>query len=297
MASIVECVPNFSEGRRGEVIEAIADGIRGQRGVRLLDIQADASHNRSVLSFVGDLDAVRTAALAATRRAVELIDMNVHKGEHPRMGAVDVIPFVPISGVTMEECVGAARRLGREIWETLRVPVFFYAEAATRPERRRLPDIRKGEYEGLREKLAGLDWMPDVGEPAPHPTAGATVVGARAPLIAYNINLASEDVEVARKIARAVRESSGGLANVQAMGVRSESGRAQVSMNLLDYTRTPIHVAYEQVRLEASRHGVDILESEVVGLVPLDAIAESARFYLRLRGFNREQILEAKLME
>jgi len=228
---------------------------------------------------------------------VELIDMNVHKGEHPRMGAVDVIPFVPISGVTMEECVGAARRLGREIWETLRVPVFFYAEAATRPERRRLPDIRKGEYEGLREKLAGLDWMPDVGEPAPHPTAGATVVGARAPLIAYNINLASEDVEVARKIARAVRESSGGLANVQAMGVRSESGRAQVSMNLLDYTRTPIHVAYEQVRLEASRHGVDILESEVVGLVPLDAIAESARFYLRLRGFNREQILEAKLME
>jgi len=297
MASIVECVPNFSEGRRGEVIEAIADGIRGQRGVRLLDVQADASHNRSVLSFVGDLDAVRGAALAATRRAVELIDMNAHKGEHPRMGAVDVIPFVPISGVTMEECVGAARRLGREIWETLRVPVFFYAEAATRPERRRLPDIRKGEYEGLREKLAGLDWMPDVGEPAPHPTAGATVVGARAPLIAYNINLASEDVEVARKIARAVRESSGGLANVQAMGVRSESGRAQVSMNLLDYTRTPIHVAYEQVRLEASRHGVDILESEVVGLVPLDAIAESARFYLRLRGFNREQILEAKLME
>jgi len=297
MASIVECVPNFSEGRRGEVIEAIADRIRDQRGVRLLDVQADASHNRSVLSFVGDLDAVRAAALAATRRAVELIDMNVHKGEHPRMGAVDVIPFVPISGVTMEECVGAARRLGREIWETLRVPVFFYAEAATRPERRRLPDIRKGEYEGLREKLAGLDWMPDVGEPAPHPTAGATVVGARAPLIAYNINLASEDVEVARKIARAVRESSGGLANVQAMGVRSESGRAQVSMNLLDYTRTPIHVAYEQVRLEASRHGVDILESEVVGLVPLDAIAESARFYLRLRGFNREQILEAKLME
>lgn len=297
MASIVECVPNFSEGRRGEVIEAIADGIRGQRGVRLLDVQADASHNRSVLSFVGDLDAVRAAALAATRRAVELIDMNAHKGEHPRMGAVDVIPFVPISGVTMEECVGAARRLGREIWETLRVPVFFYAEAATRPERRRLPDIRKGEYEGLKEKLAGPDWMPDVGEPAPHPTAGATVVGARAPLIAYNINLASEDVEVARKIARAVRESSGGLANVQAMGVRSESGRAQVSMNLLDYTRTPIHVAYERVRLEASRHGVDILESEVVGLVPLDAIAESARFYLRLRGFNREQILEAKLME
>jgi glutamate formiminotransferase len=223
--------------------------------------------------------------------------MNTHQGEHPRMGAVDVIPFVPISGVTMEECVAAARRLGREIWETLRVPVFFYADAASRPERRRLPDIRKGEYEGLSAKLSDPAWAPDVGEPAPHPTAGATAVGARAPLIAYNINLASEDVEVARKIARAVRESSGGLANVQAMGVRSESGRAQVSMNLLDYTRTPIHVAYEQVRIEASRHGVDILESEVVGLVPLDAIADAARFYLRLRGFDREQILETKLME
>jgi glutamate formiminotransferase len=297
MASIVECVPNFSEGRRSEVIEAIADEIRSQPGVRLLDVQADASHNRSVLSFVGDLDAVRAAALAATRRAVHLIDMNTHQGEHPRMGAVDVIPFVPISGVTMEECIAAARRLGREIWETLRVPVFFYANAASRPERRRLPDIRRGEYEGLSVKLSDPAWAPDVGEPAPHPTAGATAVGARAPLIAYNINLASEDVEVARKIARAVRESSGGLANVQAMGVRSESGRAQVSMNLLDYTRTPIHVAYEQVRIEASRHGVDILESEVVGLVPLDAIADAARFYLRLRGFDREQILETKLME
>lgn len=297
MASIVECVPNFSEGRRGEVIEAIANEIRARPGVRLLDVQADASHNRSVMSFVGDLDAVRAAALAATRRAVDLIDMNAHHGEHPRMGAVDVIPFVPISGVTMEECVEAARRLGREIWETLRLPVFFYADAASRPERRRLPDIRKGEYEGLGAKLSDPSWAPDVGEPRPHPTAGVTAVGARAPLIAYNINLASEDVEVARKIARAVRESSGGLASVQAMGVRSESGRAQVSMNLLDYTKTPIHVAYEQVRVEASRHGVDILESEVVGLVPLDAIADAARFYLRLRGFDREQILEAKLME
>lgn len=297
MASIVECVPNFSEGRRGEVIEAIANEIRAQRGVRLLDVQADASHNRSVLSFVGDLEAVCAAALAATRRAVELIDMNAHKGEHPRMGAVDVIPLVPISGVTMEECVAASRRLGREIWETVHVPVFFYAEAATRPERRRLPDIRKGEYEGLSAKLSDPAWVPDVGEPRPHPTAGATAVGARAPLIAYNINLASDDVEVARKIARAVRESSGGLAKVQAMGVRSESGRAQVSMNLLDYTTTPIHVAYEQVRAEAFRQGIDILESEVVGLVPLDAIVDAARFYLRLRGFDREQILEAKLME
>lgn len=297
MASIVECVPNFSEGRRRAVIEAIAHEVRAHSGVRLLDVQSDSSHNRSVLSFVGDLNAVQAAALAAARRAVELIDMNAHTGEHPRMGAVDVIPFVPISDVSMDECVAAARTLARNIWEELRVPVFLYAEAATRPERRRLPDIRKGEYEGLASKLADPAWAPDFGDPRPHPTAGATVVGARRPLIAYNINLASEDLEVAKKIARAVRESSGGLPSVQAMGVRSESGQAQVSMNLLDYTRTPIHVAYEHVREEASRHGVDILESEVVGLVPLDAIADAARASLRLRGFDRKQILEAKLME
>lgn len=294
---LVECVPNFSEGRRREVIDAIAEEIRRTAGARLLDVQADESHHRCVITFVGDLNAVKTAALAAARRAVELIDMNGHRGEHPRMGAVDVIPFVPISGVTMDECVAAAKDLGRRLWETLRLPVYFYAEAATRPERRRLPDIRKGEYEGLAQKLADPAWAPDVGEPKPHPTAGATVVGARRPLIAYNINLTTDDVGVAKKIARAARESSGGLVNVQAMGVVSESGRAQVSMNLLDYTTTPVHRAFELVRAEAARHGVDILESEVVGLIPLDAVADVARFYLKLRDFGREQILEAKLME
>lgn len=297
MARIVECVPNFSEGRRADVIQAIAEAIRGADGVRLLDVQADASHNRCVLSFVGDLDGVRAAALAAARTAVARIDMNAHQGEHPRLGAADVIPLVPIAGVSMDECVDAARRLGAEIWETLRVPVFFYAAAATRPERVRLPDIRKGEYEGLRAKLADPAWAPDVGDPVPHPTAGATVVGARRPLIAYNINLTTADLEVARKIARAVRESSGGLVSVQAMGVKSERGQAQVSMNLLDYTQTPVHRAYEAVRIEAARHGVDILESEVVGLIPLDAVADVARVSLRLRGFDRGQILEAKLME
>lgn len=297
MARLVECVPNFSEGRRREVVEAIAEEVRRSPGARLLDVQADESHNRCVLSFVGAPEAVSAAALAGMRRAVELIDMNMHRGEHPRLGAVDVIPFVPIAGVTMEECVAMAHALGREIWEGLRVPVFFYAEAATHPERRRLPDIRKGEYEGLSEKLADPAWTPDVGDPRPHPTAGATVVGARHPLIAYNINLSTDDVEVARTVARAVRESSGGLVSVQAMGVRSEDGRAQVSMNLLDYTKTPVHRAFELVRLEAARYGVEILESEVVGLIPLDAVADIARFYLRLRGFDREQILEARLME
>jgi glutamate formiminotransferase len=294
---LVECIPNFSEGRRREVIDAIADEVRRTPGARLLDVQADESHNRCVITFVGDLHAVKAAGLAAAHRAVELIDMRSHHGEHPRLGAVDVIPFVPITGVTMDECVVAAGELGRQLWESLRVPVYFYAEAATRPQRRRLPDIRKGEYERLAQKMADPAWAPDVGTAIPHPTAGATVVGARRPLIAYNINLTTDDVEVAKKIARAARESSGGLVNVQAMGVVSESGRAQVSMNLLDYTTTPMARAVELVRTEAARHGVDIQDSEVVGLVPLDAVADVARFYLRLKSFRREQILEAKLME
>ncbi|HEY6102501.1 MAG TPA: glutamate formimidoyltransferase [bacterium] len=253
MAQIIECVPNFSEGRRGMVIDALADAVGQTPGVRLLDVQADESHNRCVISFVGSLDGVSAAALAASRRAVELIDMNVHTGEHPRLGAVDVIPFVPVAGVSMDECVTAARAFGARLWEELRIPVYFYAEAATRVERRRLPDIRKGEYEGLRAKLADPQWAPDVGDPVPHPTAGATVVGARRPLIAYNINLRTDDVDVAKRIAKTVRESSGGLPAVQAMGVRSAAGQAQVSMNLLDYTMTPVYRAYELVQAEAAR--------------------------------------------
>jgi glutamate formiminotransferase len=293
----VECVPNFSEGRRREVIAAIAGEVRRAPGARLLDVQADASHNRCVITFVGDLTAVKGAALAAARRAVELINMTTHRGEHPRLGAVDVIPLVPISGVTMDECVIAARDLGRQLWEALRVPVYFYAEAAIRPQRRWLPNIRQGEYEGLAQKMADPTWAPDVGAPVPHPTAGATVVGARRPLIAYNINLTTTDVEIAKKIAQAVRESGGGLMHVQAMGVVSESGRAQVSMNLLDYTATPLSRAVEVVRTEAARYAVDIGDSEVVGLIPLDAVADVARAYLRLTNFRREQILEARLME
>lgn len=297
MPRLVECVPNFSEGRRREVIDAIADEVRRTPGVRLLDVQADESHNRCVMTFVGTPEAAKSGALAASARAVELIDMTSHRGEHPRLGAIDVIPFIPISGVSMDEAVATARALGREIWDRLHVPVFFYAEAATRPERRRLPDIRKGEYERLAAKLADPAWIPDVGEAKPHPTAGATVVGARRPLIAYNINLTTEDVEVAKKIARAVRESSGGLVAVQAMGVKSEGGKAQVSMNLVDFTQTSVQVAFEAVKEKAAHLGVGILESEVVGLIPLDAIADVARNYLRLREFTREQILETHLME
>lgn len=296
-AKLVECVPNVSEGRRPEVIAALAEAVRSSDGVRLLNVQSDPSHNRSVLSFAGAPPAAAAAAFALTSRAVELIDMNSHRGEHPRLGAVDVIPFVPIAGMAMEEAVEVARTLGRRIWEELRVPVYFYAQAAAQPQRLRLPDIRKGEYEGLTAKMTDPAWAPDVGEPRPHPTAGATVVGARRPLIAYNINLHTPDVAVARQVARAVRESSGGLLNVQAMGVTSAAGQAQVSMNLLDHAGTPLPRVFDLVRREAERYGVAVAESEIVGLVPLDAIVDVARYYLRLREFDRAQILEVRLME
>ncbi len=294
---VVECVPNISEGRRAEVITAVVDAVRQSDGVRLLNVQSDESHNRSVITFAGPPAPVTAAALALCARAVELIDMTAHRGEHPRLGAVDVIPFVPIANVGMDEAVDLARALGRRIWEDLRVPVYFYARAATSPRRVRLPDIRKGEYEGLPGKMADPDWVPDVGDPRPHPTAGATVVGARPPLIAYNINLHTPDVAVAKGIARAVRESSGGLLHVQAMGVRSAAGQAQVSMNLLDHATTPLARVFDLVCREAARVGVTVEESEIVGLVPLDAVVDTARSSLRLRGFSREQILEARLME
>lgn len=294
---IVECVPNVSEGRRAEVIDTIADAVRRTEGVRLLNVQSDESHNRSVITFAGSPAASAEAAFALCAHAVALIDMNQHHGEHPRLGAVDVVPFVPIAEVTMAEAVGLALALGARIWDVLRVPVYFYAQAAQRPERTRLPDIRKGEYEGLAQKMADPSWAPDVGEARPHPTAGAVAVGARRPLIAYNINLATTDVGVAKRIARAVRESTGGLAGVQAMGVTSAAGQAQVSMNLLDYETTSLADAYEAVRREAAAAGVDITESEIVGLVPVDALMDAARTGLRLRGFDRSQILETHLME
>jgi len=294
---LVECVPNISEGRRPEVIDSVVDAVRRTAGVRLLNVQSDASHNRSVITFAGDPEACGRAAVALARRAVELIDMRRHAGEHPRLGAVDVIPFVPVSGTTMEECVALARRVGADIWEAVRLPVYFYAEAAASPARVRLPDIRKGEFEGLAEKMAQSEWAPDVGNPAPHESAGAVVVGARRPLVAYNINLTTTDVSVARAIARTIRESSGGLPAVQAMGVLATTGQAQVSINLLNLTTTPIARVFDAVRAEAGRHGAAVAESEVVGLVPLDAVLDVVRAALHLRGFERTQVLEALLME
>jgi glutamate formiminotransferase / 5-formyltetrahydrofolate cyclo-ligase len=298
MQKLVECVPNFSEGRRPEVVAAIVAAIQDAPGIRLLDVESNADHNRSVVTFVGEPQATADAAFLLTAAAVRLLNMEEHTGEHPRMGAMDVVPFVPISGVTMAECVALAQDLGRRIAEELDVPVYLYAQAAAGPARRRLPDVRQGQYEGLKTAISAPDRKPDFGPARLHPTAGATAVGARPPLIAFNINLATRNLSVAREIARAVRESSGGLVNVQAMGVDlAEQGLVQVSMNLLDYTRTPIHRAFELVRVEAERRGALIAGSELVGLAPVDALLDAATFYLRLDGFRREQTLELRLLE
>lgn len=299
MKQIVECIPNFSEGRRKGVVDAIAAEVSAIRDCKLLDVEMDANHNRSVITFVGDVDGVSEAAFRMACKAVELIDMNKHKGEHPRIGALDVLPFVPISGVSMEECVEIARGVGRRIAEELSVPVYLYEEAATRPERRALPNLRKGEYEGLKAEIeTNPDRKPDFGPSRLHPTAGASVVGARPPLIAFNVNLGTSDVGTAKDIARAIRESDGGLKYVRAKGFElKDRGLVQVSMNLLNYRGTPIFKPFETIRAEAERHGVPIIGSEIVGLVPLEALADCASFYLKLENFKLSQILETRLWE
>ncbi len=298
MQKIVECVPNFSEGRSQEVIEKIAGTVRSIPRVRLLDIASNPDHNRTVLTFVGPPEPVAEAAFQATAAAVELIDMEKQKGEHPRMGAMDVVPFIPISGMSMEEAIDIAKSTGSRIASELHVPVFLYAAAAATPARKRLPDVRQGQYEGLKESISTPERKPDYGEARMHPSAGATAVGARPPLIAFNVNLGTTNLAIAKSIARGLRESSGGLVNVQALGVDlAAEGLVQVSMNLLDYTKTPIHRAFELVRVEAERHGVPVVASEIVGLLPLDALISAADFYLRLKEFSRNQVLEARLLE
>lgn len=294
--AIIECIPNLSEGRRQDVIDACAQAIRGA-GVHLLDVKSDASHNRTVYTFAGDAPAVRAAVLALFAAAVPAIDLRSHSGEHPRLGAVDVTPFVPIEGVTMAECVALAKSVGEEIGRQFGVPVFLYEEAASTPARRNLEDIRRGEFEGLAAKMQQPDWKPDFGPSAPHVTAGAAVVGARMPLIAYNINLATNRLDVAKKIAAAVRQSSGGLRFVKAMGVElSDKGVVQVSMNLTNFEKTPMFRVFELVKREAARYGVSVLESEIVGLVPAAALTATAAWFLQMEdGFSAEQILENRL--
>jgi glutamate formiminotransferase len=295
---IIESIPNVSEGRRPDVIERLATAIQDTPGVRLLDHSADASHNRSVFTLAGDAAAVKAAILALFAVALEAIDLRQHRGEHPRLGAVDVVPFVPIEDVTMAECVALARDVGAAVAERFRLPVYLYEEASANPSRKNLEDIRRGEFEGLAAKMASPGWIPDFGPASPHETAGASVVGARMPLIAYNINLSTDRLDVAKKIAAAIRHSSGGLRYVKAMGVSIDDRNiAQVSMNLTNYEKTPMFRVFEMVKREAARYGVSILESEVVGLVPVAALVRSAEFYLQLERFTDDQILEKKLRD
>jgi glutamate formiminotransferase / 5-formyltetrahydrofolate cyclo-ligase len=298
MAKMIECVPNFSEGRRPEVIEAIVDEVRNVPGVRLLDVKPDSSHNRVVVTFVGEPQAVKQAAFASCAKASELIDMEQHQGEHPRIGATDVIPFIPISDVTMEECVALANELGREIADKLEIPVYLYEAAAKAPARKNLPDVRKGQYEGLKNDIAKPERRPDYGPARMHPRAGAVVVGARQFLIAYNINLGTSDVNIAKKIANSIREAKGGYRYVRAMGVMIEDRNlAQVSINMVDYTGTPLFRVFDTVKSEAARYGVNILGSEIVGLTPMQALLDVAEFYLQLEGFDRNQVLETRVFD
>jgi len=295
---IIESIPNVSEGTRPEVVERLVAAVRSVAGVRLLDHSSDASHNRSVLTLVGDAASLKAATLALFAAAVEHIDLRRHTGEHPRLGAVDVVPFVPIEGVTMADCVALARDVGAAVAERFGVPVYLYEEASANPARRNLEDIRRGEFEGLAAKMSAPGWSPDFGPATPHVSAGASVIGARMPLIAYNINLNTDRVDVAKKIAAAIRHSSGGLRFVKAMGLKlEERNLAQVSMNLTNYEKTPIYRVFEMVKREAERYGVSILESEVVGLVPSAALVSTAEYYLQLERFDGNQVLENKLRQ
>jgi glutamate formiminotransferase len=294
---IVECVPNFSEGRDAGSVEAIAAAIRSVPAVVLLAREMDADHNRSVLTFAGPPQAVAEAALRGVERAVALIDLNRHTGVHPRIGAVDVVPFVPVQGVTLEDCARLAHWAGDEIWRRFGVPVYFYEAAARRPDRINLENLRRGQFEGLREEIrVNPDRRPDVGDARLHPTAGAVAVGARKLLVAYNINLATPDVQIARRIARKIRASSGGFSCVKAVGVLLASrGLAQVSMNLTDFEQTPVRVVFDAVRAEAAREGVEIASSEIVGLVPRKAIEPADAAYLKIENFRPDLILENRL--
>jgi len=294
---LVECVPNFSEGRDEARVRAIADAISSVPGAVLLDLEMDPDHHRSVITFVAPPEAAVEAALAGAAKAVELIDLNTHRGAHPRIGALDVLPFVPLAGVSMEDCVHLAERAAAELWKRLRIPCYLYEAAAKRPERVQLENIRRGQFEALREEMGkNPERDPDVGEPVLHPTAGATAVGARKFLIAYNILLRTPDVEIAKQIARAVRFSSGGYRYVKAMGVELASrGMAQVSMNLTDFESTPVHRVFETVKREAERFGVAVAESEIVGLVPKKALEMAAEYYLQIGNFQPSVVLENRL--
>ena len=295
---LIECVPNYSEGRRTEVIEAIVEPFRHRAGCILLDHRADQDHNRLVVSLVGQPAPIQDALIESSRVAVQHVDLEKHQGGHPRIGAVDVIPFIPIQNIDMEACVKIAREFGKRFHKETGVPVYFYEEAALIPERRNLEVIRKGQFEALKTEIARPERHPDVGEPKVHPRAGATVIGARKFLIAFNVNLGTSDLKVAKEIAKAVRSSSGGLCHVKGIGLAlEERGITQVSMNIVDYEKNALYRVVEMIRMEAKRWGVPLVETEVYGMIPAAALLDSVAYYMQLAGFERKQVIELALLD
>ncbi|EOL41737.1 glutamate formiminotransferase [Enterococcus phoeniculicola] len=298
MAKLIECIPNFSEGRDEKVIEGLVNTAKSVNGVTLLDYSSDTSHNRSVFTLVGDEDGIQEVAFQLVKYASQHIDMTKHHGEHPRMGATDVVPFVPIKDVTTAECVEISKKVAKRINDELNIPIFLYEESASTPARTNLAKVRKGQFEGMAEKLLEEEWAPDFGERNPHPTAGVTAVGARMPLVAFNVNLDTDNIDIANKIAKIVRGSGGGFKYCKGIGVMLEDRNiAQVSMNMVNYEGTPLYRAFETIRFEAKRYGVNIIGSEVIGLTPAKALIDCAEYYLQIEEFDyKKQILENHLL-
>lgn len=298
MAKLVECIPNFSEGRNQAVLDALVAVAKSVPGCTLMDVQSDPTHNRSVFTLVGSPEGIEEVSFELCKKAAELIDMRKHEGAHPRMGATDVIPFVPTIGMTVEECVELSKRVAKRIWEELQIPSFLYEDSATTPERKNLATVRKGQFEGMPEKLLLPEWKPDYGERKIHPTAGITAIGARMPLVAFNVNLGTSDVQIAKKIAKVVRASSGGFKYCKAIGLLLEDRNvAQVSMNMVNYEGTPLYRVFEVIRAEAQRWSVPIIGSEVVGLTPAKALVDCAEYYLKIENFDyHKQVMENHLI-
>ena len=295
---IFQCVPNFSEGRDLEKVEKIVDSFRGKEGVKLLDYSSDKDHNRTVVTLVGEGEALKNAMIDAIGKAITLIDLREHKGEHPRMGACDVVPFIPIRNVTMEDAIALAKEVGKEVSEKYSLPIFLYEKAATNPERENLAKVRKGQFEGMKEKLQDPNWTPDFGPKEVHESAGVTAVGARMPLVAFNVNLDTSNINITDAIAKKVRFIGGGLRFCKAMGVElKDRGITQVSMNMTDFTKTSLYRAFEMVKMEAKRYGVNVVGSEIVGLVPMEALIDVAAYYMGIEDFTMDQVLESRLME
>ena len=298
MNKIMECVPNFSEGRDRAKIDKIVEPFRGKKDVKLLDYSNDEDHNRMVVTVVGEPEALKNALLEAIGIAVELIDLRTHQGQHPRMGAVDVVPFIPIKNCTMDEAIALSKEVGEKVAEMYGIPVFLYEKSASAPHRENLAAIRKGEFEGMDEKITQPEWAPDFGPAKKHETAGTVAIGARMPLVAYNINLNTADLDIAHGIAKRIRFIGGGLRYCKAMGVElKDRGITQVSINMTDFTRTHLYQAMEMVRFEARRYGVSVVGSEIIGLVPMEALVDTASYYLGLEGFSMQQVLESRIME